>query len=51
MSKVQISVENGSFRDPKNFIFYADDKVYRAITQHGKNDFVSVRKKKFLTSL
>ena len=34
-----VQVEPGSFRDPESRVFYADNEVYRALSQEGRNDF------------
>jgi len=39
-----LELEKGSFRNPKNFVFYQDGRVFRAITQVGKDDYLASRK-------
>jgi ribosomal protein L11 methylase PrmA len=44
-------LEKGSFRDPKNFVFYQGDRVLRAITYLGKDDYLLSRENPIFQSL
>src|SRR5919109_1031905 len=37
------TLEPGSFRDPESRVFYAGDKVYRALSREGLEDFEALR--------